>query len=177
VDDSDGRAKRAGAENDGAAFDSWVYDSYWSKGGADDDDGDGGNEADSGPCRFNECYPFICIFIFYFLDPHMPCHPYMTHHQYIYRIVMTWPGWVWIWASGGGASEGGPYPHANLLGPVKVLQCLSKEGLLKWRARFNTKFMFYTAEVFQNMAAAESSARYICDNAASQPTCCRKSLF
>jgi hypothetical protein len=52
VDDFDGRAKRAGAENDGAASDSWVYDSYWSKGGADDDDGDGGDEADSGPCRF-----------------------------------------------------------------------------------------------------------------------------
>jgi hypothetical protein len=51
VDDSDSHAEHAGVENDSAASDSFVYSSYWSKGG-DDDGGDGGDEADSGPRRF-----------------------------------------------------------------------------------------------------------------------------
>jgi hypothetical protein len=46
VDDSDGRAERASAEDN-----SFVYSSFWSKGG-NDDGGDGGDEADSGPCHF-----------------------------------------------------------------------------------------------------------------------------
>jgi hypothetical protein len=46
VDDSDGRAKRAGAEDN-----NFVYSSFWSKGG-NDDGGDGGDEVDIGPCHF-----------------------------------------------------------------------------------------------------------------------------
>jgi hypothetical protein len=51
--ESDGPAASAGAANAGAASGSaWELSDYdWSKGG-DDDGGDGGDEADSGPRRF-----------------------------------------------------------------------------------------------------------------------------